>query len=172
MASKILECLAGIKIHLISQGIDGGDEKFQLLLLARRMIDQLFLADTAKRVPRGLEGLNWPRLAQRRQVFSDIAAAKICRITLAPVNDNSRLTYMAKGKGRLFSSSRVECAKGGNCTTRATPVNSLPRKKCSLKPIQPKGVSDVDVRTHRDKAEQTAKPEAVAGPRPLHHGGL
>jgi DNA invertase Pin-like site-specific DNA recombinase len=48
---------AGVKIHFISQGIDSGDEKFQLLLLARGMIDQIFLADTAKRVRRGLEGL-------------------------------------------------------------------------------------------------------------------
>ncbi len=48
---------AGVKIHFISQGIDSGDEKFQLLLLARGMIDQLFLSDTAKRVRRGLEGL-------------------------------------------------------------------------------------------------------------------
>ena len=48
---------AGVKIFFISQGIDSGDEKFQLLLLARGMIDQLFLADTAKRVRRGLEGL-------------------------------------------------------------------------------------------------------------------
>jgi site-specific DNA recombinase len=48
---------ADVKIHFISQGIDSGDEKFQLLLLARGMIDQLFLADTAKRVRRGLEGL-------------------------------------------------------------------------------------------------------------------
>jgi site-specific DNA recombinase len=47
----------GVAIHFISQGIDSGDEKFQLLLLARGMIDQLFLADTAKRVRRGLEGL-------------------------------------------------------------------------------------------------------------------
>jgi site-specific DNA recombinase len=48
---------AGVKIFFISQGIDSGDETFQLLLLARGMIDQLFLADTAKRVRRGLEGL-------------------------------------------------------------------------------------------------------------------
>jgi site-specific DNA recombinase len=48
---------ADVKIHFISQGIDSGDEKFQILLLARGMIDQLFLADTAKRVRRGLEGL-------------------------------------------------------------------------------------------------------------------
>lgn len=48
---------AGVKIFFISQGIDSGDEKFQVLLLARGMIDQLFLADTAKRVRRGLEGL-------------------------------------------------------------------------------------------------------------------
>lgn len=48
---------AGVKICFISQGIDSSDEKFQLLLLARGMIDQLFLADTAKRVRRGLEGL-------------------------------------------------------------------------------------------------------------------
>src|ERR1700680_916766 len=48
---------AGGKIHFVSQGIDSGDEKFQLLLLARGMIDQLFLSDTAKRVRRGLEGL-------------------------------------------------------------------------------------------------------------------
>lgn len=48
---------AGVKIHFVSQGIDSGDEKLQLLLLARGMIDQLFLADTAKRVRRGLEGL-------------------------------------------------------------------------------------------------------------------
>ena len=48
---------AGVKIHFVSQGIDSGDEKFQLLLLARGMIDQLFLVDTAKRVRGGLEGL-------------------------------------------------------------------------------------------------------------------
>lgn len=48
---------AEVKICFISQGIDSSDEKFQLLLLARGMIDQLFLADTAKRVRRGLEGL-------------------------------------------------------------------------------------------------------------------
>jgi site-specific DNA recombinase len=48
---------AEVKICFISQGIDSADEKFQLLLLARGMIDQLFLADTAKRVRRGLEGL-------------------------------------------------------------------------------------------------------------------
>jgi site-specific DNA recombinase len=48
---------AGVKVHFISQGIDSSDEKFQLLLLARGMIDQLFLSDTAKRVRRGLEGL-------------------------------------------------------------------------------------------------------------------
>lgn len=47
---------AGVKIHFISQGIDSGDEKFQLLLLARGMIDQLFLADTAKRVRADLKG--------------------------------------------------------------------------------------------------------------------
>jgi site-specific DNA recombinase len=41
----------------VSQGIDSGDEKFQLLLLARGMIDRLFLSDTAKRVRRGMEGL-------------------------------------------------------------------------------------------------------------------
>ena len=48
---------AGVEIHFVSQGICSSDEKFQLLLLARGMIDQLFLADTAKRVRRGLEGL-------------------------------------------------------------------------------------------------------------------
>jgi site-specific DNA recombinase len=48
---------AGVRINFISQGIDSGDEKFQLLLCARGMMDQLFLADTAKRVRRGLEGL-------------------------------------------------------------------------------------------------------------------
>lgn len=48
---------AGVRIHFVAQGIDSGDEKFQLVLLARGMIDQLFLADTAKRVRRGLEGL-------------------------------------------------------------------------------------------------------------------
>jgi site-specific DNA recombinase len=48
---------AGVKICFISQGIDSGDEKFKFLLLARGMMDQLFLDDTAKRVRRGLEGL-------------------------------------------------------------------------------------------------------------------
>ena len=48
---------AGLRICFVSQGIDSGDEKFQLLLLARGMIDQLFLSDTAKRVRRGMEGL-------------------------------------------------------------------------------------------------------------------
>ena len=48
---------AGVRICFVSQGIDSTDEKFQLLLTARGMIDQLFLADTAKRVHRGLEGL-------------------------------------------------------------------------------------------------------------------
>jgi site-specific DNA recombinase len=48
---------AGVKICFITQGIDSGDDKFQLLVLARGMIDQLFMADTSKRVRRGLEGL-------------------------------------------------------------------------------------------------------------------
>ena len=48
---------AGVTIHFVSQGIASSDEQFHLLLLARGMIDQLFLADTAKRVRRGLEGL-------------------------------------------------------------------------------------------------------------------
>jgi site-specific DNA recombinase len=48
---------AGIRLCFVSQGIDSSDEKFQLLLTARGMIDQLFLADTAKRVHRGMEGL-------------------------------------------------------------------------------------------------------------------
>lgn len=48
---------ADIRLCFVSQGIDSTDEKFQLLLTARRMIDQLFLADTAKRVHRGMEGL-------------------------------------------------------------------------------------------------------------------
>lgn len=48
---------AGIRVCFVSQGIDSTDEKFQLVLTARGMIDQLFLADTAKRVHRGMEGL-------------------------------------------------------------------------------------------------------------------
>ncbi len=48
---------AGVKICFITQGIDSGDDMFQLLVLARGMIDQLFMADTSKRVRRGLEGL-------------------------------------------------------------------------------------------------------------------
>jgi DNA invertase Pin-like site-specific DNA recombinase len=48
---------AGVRLCFVSQGIDSTDEKFQLLLTARGMIDQLFLADTAKRVHRGMEGL-------------------------------------------------------------------------------------------------------------------
>ena len=48
---------AGVRICFVSQGIDSTDEKFQLLLTARGMIDQLFLVDTAKRVHRGMEGL-------------------------------------------------------------------------------------------------------------------
>ena len=48
---------AGLRICFISQGIDSSDKTFQLLLLARGMIDQLFLTDTAKRVRRGMEGL-------------------------------------------------------------------------------------------------------------------
>lgn len=48
---------AGVRLCFVSQGIDSTDDKFQLLLTARGMIDQLFLADTAKRVHRGMEGL-------------------------------------------------------------------------------------------------------------------
>ena len=48
---------AGVKICFITQGVDSGDDKFQLLVLARGMIDQLFMADTSERVRRGLEGL-------------------------------------------------------------------------------------------------------------------
>lgn len=48
---------AGIRVCFVSQGIDSTDDKFQLVLTARGMIDQLFLADTAKRVHRGMEGL-------------------------------------------------------------------------------------------------------------------
>jgi site-specific DNA recombinase len=48
---------AGVRICFVSQGLDSGDEKFQTFLMARGMIDQLFLADTSKRVRRGMEGL-------------------------------------------------------------------------------------------------------------------
>jgi site-specific DNA recombinase len=48
---------SGVRICFISQGIDSEDRTFQLLLLARGMIDQLSLTDTAARVRRGLEGL-------------------------------------------------------------------------------------------------------------------
>ena len=47
----------GLRICFISQGIDSSDKTFQLLLLTRGLIDQLFLDDTAKRVRRGMEGL-------------------------------------------------------------------------------------------------------------------
>jgi site-specific DNA recombinase len=48
---------AGLRICFVSQGIDSSDKTFQLLLLTRCLIDQLFLDDTAKRVRRGMEGL-------------------------------------------------------------------------------------------------------------------
>jgi site-specific DNA recombinase len=48
---------AGVRVCFISQGIDSGDEKFQFLLMARGLVDQLFLSDTANRVRRGMEGL-------------------------------------------------------------------------------------------------------------------
>jgi hypothetical protein len=46
-------------------------------------------------------------------------AEQFGKITLAPVNDNGRLTYTAKGKVDLFSGSRVECAEGQNRTAYA-----------------------------------------------------
>lgn len=48
---------AGVRLCFVCQGIDSSDDTFQLLLATRGLIDQLFLADTAKRVHRGLEGL-------------------------------------------------------------------------------------------------------------------
>lgn len=48
---------SGVRICFVAQGIDSQDRTFQLLLLARGMIDQLALTDTAARVRRGLEGL-------------------------------------------------------------------------------------------------------------------
>jgi site-specific DNA recombinase len=48
---------AGVRICFVSQGIDSSEEKFKLLMLARGMMDQLFLDDTSKRVRRGMEGL-------------------------------------------------------------------------------------------------------------------
>ena len=39
-------------------------------------------------------------------------AEQFGKITLAPVNDNGRLTYTAKGKVDFFSGSRVECVEG------------------------------------------------------------
>jgi hypothetical protein len=48
---------AGVRICFVAQGIDSTEEKFQLLVAARGMIDQLFLADTARRVHRGMEAL-------------------------------------------------------------------------------------------------------------------
>jgi site-specific DNA recombinase len=48
---------AGVKVCFVSQGIDSTDEKFQFLLMARGLVDQLFLSDTANRVRRGMEGL-------------------------------------------------------------------------------------------------------------------
>jgi hypothetical protein len=46
-------------------------------------------------------------------------AEQFGKITLAPVNDNGRLTYAAKGKVDLFAGSRVECAEGQNRTAYA-----------------------------------------------------
>jgi hypothetical protein len=46
-------------------------------------------------------------------------AEQFGKITLAPVNDNGRLTYTAKGKVDFFSGSRVECAEGQNRTAYA-----------------------------------------------------
>ena len=48
---------AGVRICFVAQGIDSSENQFQLLVSARGMIDQLFLADTSARVHRGMEGL-------------------------------------------------------------------------------------------------------------------
>jgi site-specific DNA recombinase len=48
---------AGLRICFVAQGIDSQEQKFQLVLAARGMIDQLFREDTARRVHRGMEGL-------------------------------------------------------------------------------------------------------------------
>lgn len=48
---------AGVRICFVAQGIDSSEEKFQFLVAARGMIDQIFLADTARRVHRGMKGL-------------------------------------------------------------------------------------------------------------------
>lgn len=47
---------AGVRVCFVAQGVDSEDKTFQLLLMARGMIDQLFLNDTADRVRRGMEG--------------------------------------------------------------------------------------------------------------------
>jgi len=47
----------GVRICFVAQGIDSSENQFQLLVSARGMIDQLFLADTSARVHRGMEGL-------------------------------------------------------------------------------------------------------------------
>ncbi len=60
---------AGVRVVFIAQGIDSADETFQLLLHARGMIDQLFLADTAKRVHRGMSGLVSRQLHTGGRVF-------------------------------------------------------------------------------------------------------
>jgi DNA invertase Pin-like site-specific DNA recombinase len=41
---------AGVRVCFVTQGVDSEDKTFQLLLMARGMIDQLFLSDTASRV--------------------------------------------------------------------------------------------------------------------------
>ena len=48
---------SGLRICFVAQGIDSSEQKFQLVLAARGMIDQLFREDTARRVHRGMEGL-------------------------------------------------------------------------------------------------------------------
>jgi hypothetical protein len=52
-------------------------------------------------------------------------AEQFGKITLAPVNDNSRLTYAAKGTVDLFAGSRVERAEGPDSTISPCIVFSL-----------------------------------------------
>jgi len=47
---------AGVRVCFVAQGIDSEDPTFQLMLMARGMIDQFSLSDTANRVRRGMVG--------------------------------------------------------------------------------------------------------------------
>jgi site-specific DNA recombinase len=124
---------AGVRICFVSQGIDSSDEKFQLLLLARGMIDQLFLSDTSKRVRRGMEGLVRRGLHTGGRCFG-YRRRKDSDGTRLEINDHEAAIVQRIFQMYAGGLSLKQCAKALNREAIASPQPARIRKERSWSP--------------------------------------